>query len=99
MGGVPRPRPNDETLSLRLAGPLLEAIKRHHAQLDLPGTLQDTTRDLITMALENPRVDEPLVREARRRAYAQASSLAYREFRGMMDQLQAVFSRALEESR
>jgi hypothetical protein len=74
---------------------LYEALKRHHAQVDLPGTLQETARDLLAMALENQRVDEPLVREARRRAYQHATALAYREFRGMLAQIQQVFT--LEE--
>ena len=92
---VPRYRKQTDELVIKIQGPLLDLLRQHHASAGLPGSMQETARDLIETALNYPRIDSTQLMTARRRAFAQVKGRAWREFANSMVQLQQLFDREL----
>lgn len=56
-------------LVVQLTPELTARVRQHHRESGLPGTPQDTVRELVTAALDYPDVESSLVRNARLLGY------------------------------
>jgi hypothetical protein len=89
-----RPRKIPEGIVVEIKEPLLSRLNDFHRASNLPGTVQETARELVEAALSGGGQDA-LVHAARRRAYKQTANSAWRAYSGLAAQLQDVFRVAL----
>jgi hypothetical protein len=79
---------------VELNEPLLGRLREFHRLSNLPGTEQETARELLDVALAQSG-ERGLIHAARQRAYKQAAQAAWKAFGGLAAQLSEVFAASL----
>lgn len=90
---VRRQREVPAKLVVTLAAELTARVYRHHREGALPGTPQDTARELISAALDFPEVSDSLLRSARFRAFGTVRREFWALTNALISDLEAAWQR------
>lgn len=87
---------SETQMTLILKGPLLDRLREYHEHAGLPGKAQDTAKDLIALALDQPFLWSRLLQITRRRAWRQTGWTAINELRASFESATKTHEMALE---